>query len=152
MNIETFQRAKIADAAYCAARHTGSLDCMKAIVYVWRNRLKAGWGDGTWLTIVRGQKEVAGNEPEDPIEVDLADRLLNMLVRDIDDMYMGVSYDETRAIVEGTVELEAGKKPVPALYYHFIDRPSTPWFTDNIVREYKSHPCIARIGTLALFA
>jgi hypothetical protein len=50
MNLATFERAQIAGWAYRRARHTGSVDCMKSLCYVIRNRVMAGWGDGTWLS------------------------------------------------------------------------------------------------------
>ena len=102
MNVSTFERAQVARFAYEEARSTGSLDCMRAICYVLRNRLKNGWGDGTWLWLMENHVKVQGNErctfgaisdgsPAVPAGItaslDPQDRLLQLIIRDIDDIY-----------------------------------------------------------------
>lgn len=141
MNIATFERAQLARFAYLKARHTGSLDCMRAICYVIRNRVKAGWGNGTWLDLIENDWKVEGNKfgAESEVELDANDRLLQLLVRDVDDIYMGMSQDDTRKVVDN------------ALYFMFIDRPATTWFRDKIVRDSQNHQRIAQVGTIALF-
>lgn len=141
MNIDTLQRAKLVLFAYEEARHTGSLDCMKAVMYVLRNRLKAGWGDGTWFCLINGARDVAGNERYVAPMIDPKDRLLQMLVREVDDIYLnsGNGDDVTRVVV------------AEALYYQFIDQELRPWFVENIVREPKNHPRTGQIGSMMLF-
>lgn len=139
MNVDTFQRAMVANFAYAQARHTGSLDCMKAVVCVLRNRLKAGWGNGTWQRLINTHRQYAGNLAEMGVEVELDDNLLRMLVRDIDDMYMGLSENDTSAVVKD------------ALYYQFIDQEPNPWFVQNILGDHKNHPRQGQIGMIALF-
>lgn len=139
MNISTFERAQIARFAYEEARSTGSLDCIRAICYVLRNRLKCGWGDGTWLSLLEGHCQVEGNIADGWASLDPQDRLLQLIVRDIDDIYMGQSEDDTKTVVQD------------ALYWQFIDRPARPWFTDHIVRDPENHPRVAQVGPIALF-
>ena len=154
MNLATFERAKLADFCFREARHTGSLDTMKAIAYVLRNRLKAGWGDGTWLRLMESAAVHAGNDYHNGVEFDASDRLLQMLVRDIDDIAMGISQDDVRRVVEGTAAPEgtgSAANPRPALYYQFVDLPPREWFVTNIVREQASHPRVAQVGPLMLY-
>lgn len=145
MNPEALQRGKVLTFAYEQARHTGNIACIKAVCLVLRNRRKAGWGDGTWLSLIYGHNRVAGTIIEDPPQLDLKDRLLQMMLRDIDDLYVGNSgYDNedtqnTIAVVDD------------ALYYQFIDLPTTPWFAEKIVRDQANHPRIGNIGFMALF-
>jgi hypothetical protein len=145
MNMAAFERAQVAAFAYRMGSYTGSLDCMKAICYVLRNRVKAGWGDGSWFSVMASHWDVAGNAdqlfPELRSEghMDPQDRLLQMLVRDIDDIYLGASTDDTQIVVGG------------ALYFQFIDQPGTVWFTENIVHQPDHHKRIAQIGTMAFF-
>jgi hypothetical protein len=139
VNLATFERAEIAAWAYRRARHTGSLDCMKALCYVLRNRAMAGWGGGTWLSLLRGQEEIDGNELGISTECDPQDRLLQMLVHDIDDIHMGISSDDTKRVVQD------------ALYFQFIDQIPRSWFVDKIVRQPEAHPRIAQVGPIALF-
>ena len=169
MNLDTLQRAHLVDFCYTEARHTGSLDCMKAVAYVLRNRLRLGWGDGSWQRLINAAPTTAGNDSRfegirsSPglaisncvgVEPDLNDRLLQMLARDIDDIYLGTSNDDVRRVVEGTVAPEgtgSPAKPAPALYYQFIDLPVRTWFVDTIVRDHENHPRIGQVGMMALF-
>lgn len=154
MNVSTFERAQVARFAYEEARSTGSLDCMRAICYVLRNRLKNGWGDGTWLWLMENHVKVQGNErctfgaisdgsPAVPAGItaslDPQDRLLQLIIRDIDDIYMGQSEDDTKTVVQD------------ALYWQFIDRPAHPWFVEHIVRDPANHPRVAQVGPIAFF-
>ena len=140
MNISTFERAQVAGFAYRQARHTGSLDCMKAICYVLRNRVKAGWGDGSWLSVLAAQDHAEGNVSEAPAPpLDAADRLLQLLLRDIDDLYLGTSEDDTKTVVN------------KALYYQFVDQVPVQWFIEHIVRDPANHPRKAQVGPILLF-
>ena len=139
MNVSTFERAQVARFAYEEARSTGSLDCMRAICYVLRNRLKNGWGDGTWLWLMENHVKVQGNIADGWASIDPQDRLLQLIIRDIDDIYMGQSEDDTKTVVQD------------ALYWQFIDRPAHPWFVEHIVRDPANHPRVAQVGPIALF-
>lgn len=112
---------------------------MKAICYVLRNRLRAGWGDGTWLDLINHAASVSGNVESAGAIVDPADRLLQMMVRDIDDIYLGSSGDDTKSVVQD------------ALYFQFIDKPPLAWFVDSIVKDPERHPRIGQVGPIALF-
>jgi len=141
MTTDMVQRARVVMFAYNEARHTGSLDCMKAVVYVLKNRIRAGWGSGTWLNAIQGHEAVAGTDPQPDQMFDVQDRLLQMFARDIDDIYLSSSFgDDNTKLVVGE-----------ALYYQFIDKPTRGWFLENIVREPKLHPRTGQIGTMALF-
>lgn len=144
MNFATFERAQVAAYAYRIARRSGSLDCIRAVCYVFRNRLKAGWGDGTWTWLIENAKECDGNAQPPTFavpmsELDPQDRLLQLIVRDIDDIYLGNSDDDTKAVVQD------------ALYFQFVDLPPNPWFVDNVVRMHDEHPRIGQIGMIALY-
>jgi hypothetical protein len=140
MNFASFERAQVAAFAYRIARRSGSIDCIRAVCYVLRNRNRAGWGDGNWLSIMEGHKHVAGNvETEPEIALDPNDRLLQLIVRDVDDIYLGNSMDDTRGVVQD------------ALYFQFIDLPATEWFVENIVRDPANHARIAQVGPIAFF-
>lgn len=145
MNLATFERAQVAAFAYCEARSTGSLECMRAICYVLRNRVKAGWGDGSWLSVM-GSTAV-GNLPQDQ-EVNGSDRLLQMIVRDIDDIYLGQERfdDSTRLVVCGD-----NPPKTSALYYMFVDRKPQPWFVEHIIQQSQEHAQIGNIGPLMLY-
>jgi hypothetical protein len=71
--------------------------------------------------------------------LDPNDRLLQLIVRDIDDIHMGLSQDDTKRVVQD------------ALYFQFIDQPPRAWFVENIVRNAENHPRIAQVGPIAFF-
>lgn len=140
MNFATFERAQVASFAYRQAARTGTLDCLRAVCYVIRNRVKAGWGDGTWLSVIDAHFKVTGNSTlRAEMPLDPQSRLLQLIVRDIDDIYLGASSDDTKTVVQD------------ALYYQFIDMPPREWFVENIVWKTADHPRIAQIGPIAFF-
>jgi hypothetical protein len=162
MNFATFERALVASFAYREARRTGALDCMRAVCYILRNRVRSSWGDGTWLSVIAQSHltsanfepfvmgEVSANgtgEPKSMINgFKSDDRLLQMIVRDVDDIYIGQDHfdDRVRQVV-----CDDPKKPV--LYYSFVDREPRPWFVENIIRQPKEHPHVGQIGAMMLY-
>lgn len=126
---------------------------MKAVCYVLRNRVKAGWGHSSWLSVLAHAGAVAGNEEldaataDDVIRDNTSDRLLQLLLRDIDDIYLGqdLFVDTVRGIVCGD---EPGRA---ALYYNFVDRPARLWFIENIIRRPQEHPQVGNVGPMMLF-
>lgn len=148
MNFATFERAQVAGFAFLEAQHTGNLDCMRAIAFVLRNRVRAGWGDGSWLSVIADNARVAGNEPLPGRQIEGAsDRLLQMIVRDIDDIYLG--QDRIDDTIRDITTSSDRKKP--ALYYCFVNREIRPWFTGNIIRQSQEHAHIGTIGALMLY-
>lgn len=176
MNFAAFERAQVAAFAYVQARRTGSLDCMRAVCFILRNRVKSGWGDGTWLSVIAGSHltssgfepfmfgEIAPNgpapapTPNDPAGLVTGfksdDRLLQYIVREVDDIYLGQDNweDRVRMVVCGTESQKPGNKDwKPVLYYSFVDRDPRPWFVENIIRRYADHPQMGQIGNMMLY-
>jgi hypothetical protein len=163
MNFAAFERAQVAAFAYREARFTGSLDSMRAVCYVLRNRVKSAWGDGSWLAVMeaahltaatndRGAELSTGNGLPGNSGLS-SDRLLQSIVRDVDDIYlMQESFDD--AVAQVTVARKSGISGdtwKPALYYSFVDRPVRPWFVENIIRRADEHPQIGQIGAMMLY-
>lgn len=169
MNFAAFERAQVAAFAYREARHTGSLDCMRAVCFIVRNRVKSSWGDGGWLSII-AQSHLASAYCE-PLSgaPDMArsgdagaltnsagagmlsgfrsdDRLLQLIVRDVDDIYLGQEQYDDRVR-----QALCGEPKKPVLYYSFVDREPRPWFKENIVRMPLEHPQVGQLGTMMLF-
>ena len=139
MNLTTFERAIVAEFAYSEARETGSLDAMKAILYVLRNRVKAGWGDGTWLSVLRSPFEHAVSAIVLAGGFDTQDRLLQMLIRDVDDIYMGNTEEPVKDLVDD------------ALFWQFVNREVSPEFVEKIVRDEINHMRIGSLGFLVFY-
>jgi len=170
MNFAAFERAQVAAFAYREARFTGSLDCMRAVCFVLRNRVKSSWAGGSWLAVLEAAHLTAADHGvADSAELSTgsglngagvaSDRLLQRIVRDVDDIYLGSeSYDDPVRIVvcgqpdSGNMKLASTKKDwKPALYYSFVDRPPRPWFVENIIRRAEEHPQMGQIGKMMLY-
>jgi len=139
MTLDQLQRAHVLIYAHGQAAHTGSLPAMKAVCYIIRNRVRAGWHDGSWIDAIEHADEVAGNAPGPRPRIDVYNRTFQMLMQWIDEMYYSSSSEE----METTVD--------KALYFQFMDRPLRPWFTDNILRQPKAHPRKVQIGSMVVY-
>lgn len=140
MTLDQFQKATIVRYAYDEASDTGSLACMRAICYALRNRVAAGWHDGSWIAAVEAAPAVSGNDQTPRPILDISNRLFQMMLREVDDIFYGQSADETSKVVQG------------CLYFHRIDKPARPWFVENIVRDPQNHPRRGHVGPFAFFA
>lgn len=167
MNFAAFERAQVAAFAYREARHTGSLDCMRAVCFILRNRVKSAWGNGTWLSVIAashvtaasfdpwimGETSAKGDE-KIPV-VSSEDRLLQLIVRDVDDIYLGQDRfdDNVRQVVCGDdPSAKLGNRTwKPVLYYAFVDQRPRPWFVENIVQRPQDHPHSGQIGKMMLY-
>lgn len=167
MNFATFERAQVAAFAYREARFTGSLDGMRAVCFVLRNRVKVGWSGSSWLAVLEAAHLTAAGHEGAGAELSTgsglngagvaSDRLLQLIVRDVDDIYLGQeSYDDPVRIVVCGDDVVRGKPMVaaklrPALYYSFVDRQPRPWFVENIIRRAEEHPQAGQIGKMMLY-
>lgn len=139
MTLDQLQRAQLVFFAHQQGARSGSLAVMKAVCYVVRNRVRAGWHDGNWMDVIEHADEVAGNEETPRLKVDIYSRAFQMLMQAVDDIYYSAATDEVETLVD------------KALYFQFVDKPMRGWFTDNIIRDPKNHPRTAHTGTLVLF-
>lgn len=125
--------------AFDEAAHTGSLACMKAVCIVLRNRIQSGWCQ-SWVDAIETRDGMAGNEDISPLQFDIGNRLFQLMLAQVDDLFYGSSEDETATVVGD------------CLYYHFIDRPIRAWFVENIIRDLENHPRRAHVGSIAFYA
>lgn len=141
MTLNDLQRAALVMFAAREVGPEGSLDQMKAVCHVVRNRVKAGWGDANWFTVIENAHAAAGNEARARVVLDVNDRRLAMLARDVDEIFYGDAQDEM-----GQLCAKIDKDRGPLLYWVFIDRPVLDWFRDNIVRLSGTHKQRAQVG------
>jgi hypothetical protein len=153
------QRGALALYAARAAGRGGSLEQMKAIAYCVRNRVKSGWFDGQWLTIIEHAEEADGNVSAARILLDPNNRVLQRLVSDIDDIYYGARVEGSReqqgkiAIAQrfspqgGDLEDAVGK----SCYWCMVNEPIRPWFKQHIIDRPEEHPNRSNMGLMAFF-
>jgi hypothetical protein len=127
MTIDQLQRAHLFLFAYNEGAASGSLQVMKGICYILRNRVRKGWHDGNWIEVIEHADEVAGNMPGPRQPLDMYSRGFQQLLQAVDEIYYSSSGDELESVFD------------EALYYQFADRPLRPWFTENIIRYPQEH-------------
>jgi hypothetical protein len=160
MTLNDAQRAALALFAARAAGQDASLEQMKAIALCVRNRVKAGWHDGQWLTVIEHSYETAGNLPLARVILDPNNRALQRLIADIDDIYYGLAAYSTTAQNKATtptaqrfapdagdLETAIGK----CCYWAWVNRAFTPWFKENILDHPDRHPNRAQMGLMSFF-
>lgn len=140
MTTDTFVKAQLAMFAYTEANHTGSLDALRAVCFIVRNRVRAGWSGGDWNRVINFAPRHAAHDlarftADGPsLESDIFRRLL----LEIDEIYQGTAADNLT---------EQG------LYYCDVTgRAVRDWFAKNIVREPANHPRVAQVGMIHIFS
>jgi hypothetical protein len=141
MTLNDLQRAALVLFAAREVGPEGSPVQMRAVCHVIRNRVRAGWGDANWFTVIEQHPRVAGNGCGVPGELDINDRRLAMLARDIDEIFYGEAMDEI-----GQLCAPPDKSSPVLLYWAFIDRPVAHWFLQNIIRQPEHHKQRAQVG------
>jgi hypothetical protein len=139
MTIDQLQRAQLLLFAHHEAAATGSVDAMKAVCYIVRNRVRKGWHESSWIDVIENAEQVSGNEPGPQPRLDVYSRSFQMLMQSVDDVYYSSASDPIEAAVG------------EALYYQFADRPMRAWFDYNIIRRPQQHARRTHIGTMVLF-
>lgn len=163
MTLNDVQRAELALFAARAAGAGASLEQMKAICFCVRNRVKQGWHDGQWLTVMEHAEESAGNLAEARTRLDPANRTLQRMIADVDDIYYGYGSGASSQISE---KLAGGSSRTPtaqsfapqggsldttlakACYWAWVNKPFTPWFQENILDRPDEHPLRAQMGLM----
>lgn len=135
MTAEQFIKAQLAALAHREAAHLGGIDNMAAVVFVMRNRQRAGWFGGDWMAII--QNTAAASAVIYPESApNLRDVNFRLLLQMIDDIYSGMAPD---------------RMTMGALYYCELNRVENAWFRDNVVRDPENHPRVANVGQVAFF-
>lgn len=133
MTPENFIKAQIAAFAHREAAHHGGIDNMLAVAFVIRNRQRAAWQGGNWMSILHHAPTVSGTiyQPSAP---DLRELNFRMLLAKVDDIYSGMELDK---MTEG------------ALFYCELNKAEN-WFRDTIVQN-PNHSRVATVGNVSFF-
>ena len=145
MTLNDVQRAALVLFAARQVGSDGNLEQMKGVCYIIRNRVRAGWGDANWLTVMEEASSCAGNDPVDE-RLRLEDRRLAHLARDIDSIFYGDESDEIARVC-----IRQSKERPPILYWCFIHRPMRDWFKLTIAGDPKNHPMRSQIAFMMLY-
>ncbi len=154
MTLNTFAMAMLVEFAVREAGPDASLEEMKAIAYAMRNRVRAGWFDGSWVKCIERAAETGGNEA--PVNLrpilDADVRPVQMLLQSVEDIYHGSREQPVQKGWGGEkVDPDAQGSSLEAavgtsLYWVHIKRPIRPWFVENIIRDRQNHPERTSLG------
>lgn len=147
MTMSDFQRAQLVSFAFREAGPDASLEQMKGICYVIRNRVRAGWHDGNWLRAIEEAGESAAHVTEGVISLNPDSRELQRLLREIDDIYFGNGW----ALSEpGGLDMEASltEEKHEKKYWFFINRPIRAWFKENVLDDRENHRSRTQMGLM----
>ena len=138
MTTDTFVKAQLAMFAYDEANHTGSLDSMRAIAFIIRNRVRAGWSGGDWNRVMNFAWRHSCFERYVPENCSLESDIFRRFLIEVDEIY------------DGTAEDTMTEK---GLYYCDVTRgrPVRDWFAATIVRDPANHPRVAQVGMIYIF-
>ncbi len=145
MNLRDIERAQLAIFAAREAGPSAALEQMMAICYCIRNRVRAGWEDGSWLRVLENAQTHAAHDPLLPWPLDPNQRAFQMLIRDIDDLYYGdLERDRDQG---GDLEQAVGTQK----YWSFANRPVRDWFKQNIQQDKENHAGKSQMGLMMFF-
>jgi len=136
MTIDNFIKGQLAAFAWREAHHHGGLDNMRAVAFVIRNRVQAGWNGGDWMAVLNHHGTIAAHINEAPYP-DLRNPYFRLLLQAIDDIYHNNANDE----------LTLG-----AFFYAELGKIDSQWFIQNIVRDSEHHGRIAVVGPVTFFS
>lgn len=145
MTLNDVQRAALVLYAARQVGDDGNLEQMRAVCYIIRNRQRAGWSDGNWLTVMEEAHICAGNEPID-VKLRVDDRRLQHLARDVDSIFYGNEDDEIARVCA-----RQDKERGPLLYWCFVHRPIRPWFKTMIIGNPANHRNRSQIAFMQLY-
>lgn len=142
MTVEDFEKAQAVLLAWREERSNGA-NGMLGVLFVVRNRAKAGWGTGDWCRVIDAHNQFSsmtvlgdGQTVEYP---DVRDPQFLQVLQTVDAVYD----DEKKDLLTNG-----------ALYYADLASPAYDkggWFDRTIVQDPANHPRVAQIGTTTYF-
>jgi hypothetical protein len=139
--VADFEKAVATLLAWREERSNGP-NGMLAVLFVVRNRSKAGWNGGDWAKIIEGHNQFSSisvlGDSQTVEYPDVRDPAFLAILQSVDSVYD----DERQDLLTNG-----------ALYYADLGKGVTPggWFDRNITQDPATHPRVAQIGTTTYF-
>lgn len=151
MTLPDVQRALLAVFAAREVGPKGSLEEMRAVACCLRERVRAGWHEGSWLLVMEYADEHAAHVATTAAKLNPNQRSLQRMLSDVDDIYYGQRRHALESGSDDGESLEASIAEHKLKYWCFLNRPMTPWFKANIARDMKNHPMRAQVGLMMFY-
>jgi hypothetical protein len=141
-----FVKSLLALRAYRDAASEG-LTGMLAVCFVYRNRVNAGWWDGSWVEVLKHHKDVSAYESQNETDIpDPRNYAFQCLLQEIDGIFNGTREDDIST--PKTSILAVKLKP---FYFANLDQIDREWFLTEISRN-PEHKRMSQVGGLTLFS
>lgn len=133
--------------------HEEGLDAMLGIAFTIRNRVRAGWYNGDWISVLSHHDEWSARiEPPTSQIPDTRSYAFMVFLQKVDSIFSGAQEDNITVKPDGEWRTIMATPPPVALYYARLDQITNPWFMENISRQGDKHPRVAQVGQLFFFA
>ena len=148
MTSDSFVKAHLAQLCWRNAPAGKAFQSMQCLAFIERNRVRAGWMGGDWLSIIANDaayQAYEGNHRRLSVGTgpavlqdfpDLRDEIFKKFLWEIDRIYDGSREDP---MTEG------------ALWWAEAEKINRPWFLENIARKPEQHPRVAQVASLTLW-
>lgn len=133
----------------------GSLEQMKAVCACMRNRVRAGWHDGRWISVIEDAQEHSAHEGQPVFQLAPERREFQRLVHEIDDLYLGArpmnDFEGDSDGMPSGGEVEDTIRENNEMYWAFLNRPMRDWFKENIVKDPENHKNVTTFGIMMFY-
>ena len=127
------------------------LNGMKAVAFVFRNRVRAGWFGGSWLEVLSHRQEYSANlQPLPEALPDIRIYSINNFLQEVSGIVGGTIEDDVTVKRGSLATFRPGTLPV-ALYYGRTDQITNEWFLTEIARN-PEHKRLANMATLTFWS
>lgn len=150
MTLNEHQRGHLVTFAVREAGDRGSLEQMRAIALCIRNRVRAGWHDGSWMEVIEAADSCSAHEAGQ-IRIDPNNRNYQRLLNDIDNIFFAQQRHELDGTGGGSPTMEQAIVEHEVKYWCFLNRPMRDWFKEKIVQDPASHPNRVQMGLMMFF-
>lgn len=147
MTAETYIRAQLATLAWREGHEHGGINNSLAVAFVYKNRVRAGWGD--WLDLIQRHAVWSArneNELDTVSHPDVREPNFQLLLQQIDGVFDGSMQD--KLTLSPKTKTDNGR---PALYYGVLRQITRPWFLEKVVQQPELHPRTSQVGEVIFF-
>ena len=151
MTIQDLQKSMLFMFAVREAGPGASVEMMKVIALCIRNRVRAGWHNGSWLENIENAAEYSAHSAPAHSSLDVQNRSVQRFLQAVDDIYFGatsgIADDGTDADTWGAAK--AGGESVK--YWCHLNRPILDTFKRDIIQDQHNHKERASMGLMLFY-
>src|SRR6266576_5594730 len=129
---------------------TEGLDGMRAVAFVIRNRVNAGWWGGSWVEVLAHHRDYSYRTEAYPDTLpDPRVYSFQCFLQEVNSIFSGQQVDNVTAPAQPSFVASAYRQ---ALYYAKLNEITSDHFLENISRQPQIHSRVAQVGALTFFS